>query len=433
MKKKESVYCLSLGCAKNRVDSERMLAALEERGYSLASSAEGADICLVNTCGFIRPAVEESIAAILDLLELKERGDARRVGVVGCLLNRYGDDVQKELPEVDFWVEAEDIGALLEGMGEARPSALPTRRALIPGHHPHTRYLKVAEGCNNKCSYCTIPSIRGSLRSLSVQRLVEEAHQLVLSGARELCLIGQDLTVYGTDIEGTSQLIELLDALESSLPEDIWLRLLYLHPSRVDRALLERVARGRQLLPYLDIPIQHASEEILTAMNRSLPAGSLERLFAEARAIRSDFTLRTTCMVGFPGERKEHFEELLNFLKRTQIDRVGAFTYCSEEGTPAASMKGRVSEKIKQSRLERLMLLQQEISFKRQRLFEGCEMDVLVESIADGMAQGRSFREAPEVDGVVEIQNARPEMRVGDKVRVRMIEALEHDMIGEEV
>ena len=433
MKRGKSVYCLSLGCAKNRVDSERMLAVLEKRGYSLVSQPEGADICIVNTCGFIQPAVEESIAAILDLLQLRDQGHVQKVGVMGCLLNRYKEEVQKELSEVDFWAASEDIDALLDGMEGAHSAVIPTGRTLIPGHHPFTRYLKLVEGCDNKCTYCTIPSIRGSVRSLSIQQLVEESQQLVLSGAKELCLIGQDLTVYGTDWGGTSKLIELLDALESSLPKDMWLRMLYLHPNRVDRPLLERVARGHQLLPYLDIPIQHASPEILSAMNRASPEGFLEQLFAQARAIRSDFTLRTTCMVGFPGERKKHFEDLLNFLKNVQLDRVGAFTYWPEEGTLAASMKGQVSEKIKQSRLQRLMSLQQEISFKRQRLFEGSEMDVLVESISEGVAEGRSFREAPEVDGIVEIQNVRLDLKVGDKIRVRMIEAMEHDMIGEEV
>ena len=433
MKKGKNVYCLSLGCAKNRVDSERFLAVLEKRGFSLVSKPEGADICIVNTCGFIQPAVEESIAAILDLLQLRDQGQVQKVGVVGCLLNRYKGDLQKELSEVDFWAVSEDIDSLLEGIQEAPVAALPTGRTLIPGQHSFTRYLKLVEGCDNKCTYCTIPAIRGSVRSLSVKQLVEESQQLILSGAKELCLVGQDLTVYGTDWGGSSKLIELLDALESSLPKDIWLRLLYLHPNRVDRPLLERVARGHQLLPYLDIPIQHASPEILAAMNRASPEGFLEKLFAQARAIRSDFTLRTTCMVGFPGERKKHFDDLLRFLKKAQLDRVGAFTYWPEEGTPAASMKGRVSEKTKQSRLQRLMSLQQEISFKRQRLFVGAEMDVLVESISEGVAEGRSFREAPEVDGIVEIQNVRRDLQIGDKIRVRMIEAMEHDMIGEEV
>ena len=432
MKRGKSVYCLSLGCAKNRVDSERFLAVLQKRGFSLVSNPEGADICIVNTCGFIQPAVEESIAAILDLLQLRDQGVVQKVGVVGCLLNRYKEELRKELSEVDFWAASEDIDSLLAGIEEVPVETWPAERTLIPGQHPFTRYLKLVEGCDNNCTYCTIPSIRGSVRSLSIKQLVAESQQLISAGAKELCLVGQDLTMYGTDWGGSSKLIELLDALESSLPKDIWLRLLYLHPNRVDRSLLERVARGHQLLPYLDIPIQHASPEILAAMNRASSEGFLENLFTQARAIRSDFTLRTTCMVGFPGEGKKQFEELLHFLKKVQLDRVGAFTYWPEEGTPAASMKGQVSEKIKQSRLQRLMSLQQEISFKRQRLFVGSEMDVLVESLTEGVAEGRSFREAPDVDGIVEVQGVRSNLQIGDKIRVRMIEAMEHDMIGEE-
>ncbi len=431
-------FCLSLGCFKNRVDSERIAGLLRRAGYRLVPEAEGADLCIVNTCGFLRSAVEENIEAILDLAALRKEGRVGRVGVVGCLVNRYAGALPEEIPEVDFWARSEDYAAMLDGAnarcrdfpGEAPP------RAILPAHGRHVRYLKVSEGCDNRCAYCAIPSIRGGLRSLPIAALVREAEVMAEEGAREICLVGQDLTAYGSEAGfGGDRLTELLDALEGALPASLWLRLLYLHPARVERPLLERVADGRQILPYLDMPIQHASDAVLAAMNR---ADSLERLlgiFTTARDIREDFALRTTCMVGFPGETRKDFNDLLRFLEAARFDRVGAFLFSPEEGTPAAAMPSQVPNRTKRARLERLMALQAEISLERQGLFVGRELDILVDEAATpGIVEGRSFREAPEVDGLIEVELAAGRsLRPGDRTRVLVTEAYEHDLLAKEV
>lgn len=427
------IYLLTLGCAKNRVDSECLAGALKAAGHELVPEVEQAQAAIVNTCGFIRPAVEESIEAILDLEELRQQGALEKIGVVGCLVNRYGEGLTSEIPAVDFWAETEDWESVLKSL--ATPLDGARRRGSLPSTPKHTRYLKISEGCGNRCAYCAIPSIRGPLRSLPVDTIVREAQQLVEEGARELCVVGQDLTVYGTDNGSGKGLIELLDALESSLPYDIWIRLLYLHPTRVTNKLLERVAAGRQIIPYLDIPVQHGDPEILALMNRDIRPGALRAIFRTARDINPDFTLRTTCMVGFPGEKKKHFDNLVSFVKEVRFDRMGAFTFYAEEGTPAECMAGQVSEATKKKRLDALMRVQEEISFERQQAFVGRELRVLVDRVApeEGFAEGRSFREAPEVDGLIEIRDIRKDIKEGDMINVRITEAMTHDMAGEEV
>ena len=427
------IYLLTLGCAKNRVDSECLAGALKAAGHELVPEVEQAQAAIVNTCGFIRPAVEESIEAILDLEELRQNGELEKIGVVGCLVNRYREGLTSEIPSVDFWAETEDWESVLKSL--ATPLDGARRRGSLPSTPKYTRYLKISEGCGNRCAYCAIPSIRGPLRSLPVDVIVKEAQQLVGEGARELCVVGQDLTVYGTDNGSGKGLIELLDALESSLPYDIWIRLLYLHPTRVTNKLLERVAAGRQIIPYLDIPVQHGDPEILAHMNRDIKPGALRSIFRTAREINPDFTLRTTCMVGFPGEKKKHFDNLIDFVKEVRFDRMGAFTFYAEEGTPAECMAGQVSEATKKKRLDMLMRVQEEISFERQQSFVGRELRVLVDRVVaeEGFAEGRSFREAPEVDGLIEIRNIRKDIKEGDMINVKITEAMTHDMAGEEV
>lgn len=426
------IYCLTLGCAKNRVDSECLAGALSSAGHTVVSSVEEAECAIVNTCGFIRPAVEESVAAILDLEELKKNGKLKKIGVVGCLFNRYGDELRRELPSVDIWAESEEWQDVLEALHT--PVCYERIRGSLPSSSPFTRYLKISEGCRSRCAYCAIPSIRGGLRSLPLDTLVREACQLAEEGARELCLVGQDLTVYGVDFDGRPHLTELLDALESSLPRSLWIRLLYLHPSRVGKELIERVASGVQLLRYLDIPIQHADRDILAAMNRGMEPGALRSVFETARAADPDFALRTTCMVGFPGERKKHFDNLKDFISDVQFDRMGAFTFFPEKGTPAAEMPRQVSQRTAKKRLGELMSLQEEISLSRQMRFAGMKLDVLVETVnkEDNYAEGRSFREAPEVDGTIEIRNIRDSLKEGDVVSVLITDVMPHDMAGEE-
>ena len=438
------IYLLTLGCAKNRVDSECLAGALKAAGHELVPEVEQAQAAIVSelfpdagTVGLLycsgEPNSVYQIETILDLEELRQKGELEKIGVVGCLVNRYREELTSEIPSVDFWAETEDWEGVLKSL--ATPLDGARRRGSLPSTLKYTRYLKISEGCGNRCAYCAIPSIRGPLRSLPVDVIVKEAQQLVGEGARELCVVGQDLTVYGTDNGSGKGLIELLDALESSLPYDIWIRLLYLHPTRVTNKLLERVAAGRQIIPYLDIPVQHGDPEILAHMNRDIKPGALRSIFRTAREINPDFTLRTTCMVGFPGEKKKHFDNLIDFVKEVRFDRMGAFTFYAEEGTPAECMAEQVSEATKKKRLDALMRVQEEISFERQQSFVGRELRVLVDRVVpeEGFAEGRSFREAPEVDGLIEIRNIRKDIKEGDMINVKITEAMTHDMAGEEV
>lgn len=424
------VFLLSLGCAKNQVDSEKLISILLAAGHELVEEPSEATVALVNTCGFIRPAVEESLEAIFDLEELKSAGRLEQIGVLGCLFNRYGDEMKKEFPSVDFWVRAEDWESLLQQMGGDYVQG--RGRTLLPGEAPWSRYLKIAEGCDNHCTYCTIPSIRGPLRSIPIPELVAEATALVGEGARELCLIAQDPTAYGMDLTGESQLIPLLDALEEVLPPDVWMRLLYIHPKRVDEVLLQRVASARNLVPYLDIPVQHVDSDMLESMNRGTTEEHVRWIFRRAREINPDFALRTTLMTGFPGEDRVRFEKLLDFVETYELDRVGAFAFCPEEGTPAESMDGQIPERDKEERLSELLEVQMDVSRGRQERFVGRVLKVLVEEEdpEEGLFFGRSFRDAPEVDGVVEIHGGK-DLVPGEFVLVRILEVLEHDLIGE--
>ena len=421
-----SVFTLSLGCSKNRVDSERFLGILHEAGYRGTQDPRGADLCVVNTCGFLQSAVAENLDAILDLERMKERGEVGRIAVVGCLVNRYEAELRAELPTVDLLARAEDWEGFRRFLGVPRSSGC---RMVLPGGDRFVRYLKVAEGCDNRCSYCMIPSIRGPLRSLPLRDLVREAEALVAEGAREICLVAQDLTAYGLDRGGRESLTDLLDALEPSLPRDVFLRLLYLHPERITTALLERVAKSPQIHSYLDVPVQHASPRILAAMGRPSDPETLARLFETARSIDPDFALRTTVMVGFPQETEADLSVLLRFLERVRFDRIGAFAFSPEEGAPAATLPHPVRPSTARRRLERVMDLGASLSFRRQRLFEGRLLSVLVERVEEGVLEGRSFREAPEVDGVVEIRGG-DALLPGQRVSVRILEALEHDLIG---
>ena len=429
------IYVLTLGCAKNRVDSECLVGRLENEGFQIVATAEHADCAIINTCGFIRPAVEENIEEILNMEDLKKSGQLKKIGVVGCLYNRYGAELAKEFKSVDFWARSEDWDSVIASLKSSQTPATNCRlRGKLPSSPNFSRYVKIVEGCDNKCTYCAIPSIRGRLRSLSQAEIIAEAEQLVESGAKELCVVGQDLTVYGVDFDEHSHLIELIDNLEASLPKNIWIRLLYLHPQRVTDKLLERVAGGKQILPYLDIPIQHADSEILSAMNRGQSPNNLLRIFEVARSIRQDFALRTTCMVGFPGEKEKHFSNLLEFIKRVEFDRLGAFTYYKEEGTVADTMPHQCRQSTKDSRLARLMSQQEKISEKRQNLFVGSTLKALVEEVnlEENFAFARSFREAPEVDGVIEIRNIRKTDGIcaGDFVKVKIESASPHDLIA---
>lgn len=432
----KSFKIISMGCFKNTVDSERMAAALSRCGYEQTEDGR-ADLCIINTCGFIKDAIDENISIILDAAAAKSAGEIGELAVAGCLVNRYGaDTLADELPEVDRWFSAEDhdaIAAAYASSSEALP--LSSSREMIKGHPSHIRYLKIAEGCSNACSYCTIPSIRGPLRSFGIADLVAEAERLVTEGAREICAVSQDPTVYGRDLNDGTDLIQLIDALERSLPEDIWLRFLYLQPSGVTRQLIERIASGKQVIPYLDMPIQHASPKILSAMRRMSDPQKMRELFALARSIRPDITLRTTCMVGFPGETKEDVDELERFIREVRFDRLGVFEFSPEEGTPAAEMPGQVPARTKKQRAERIMFIQEEISGELLSRSVGTRAEVMIDRIVDPrLAEGRTDRFVYDADGTVDVVLLGDSDRYpGDVITAEIVSADEHDVIAREI
>lgn len=427
----KNVYIISLGCPKNSVDSEHLGGVLQASGLRIVNSPDEADVALVNTCGFLQAAVEEGIQVILELERLKKEGVVKQIAVVGCMLNRYGDDLKTEFPTVDFWAKSEEWGELLQKMGRSVPAETPCGRAALT-NTPWTRYLKISEGCNSHCSYCAIPGIRGKLRSQPVQKIIDEAHRLVAEGAKELCLVGQELSIYGEDLFGKPSLPLLLDELEKELPRGLWLRLFYLHPSLVDAAFLERVAASPLILPWLDIPIQHIDDDILRRMRRPPVEKHIRELFKTGRSINPDFAFRTTLMVGFPGETRNQFDKLLDFVEDIGFDRLGAFTYSPEDGTPAASFPDQIPEEEKTARYNELMELQQEVSTARQASFVGKTLDVLVEEFDEENCEriGRSFRDAPEIDGEVSVSGAESAIP-GDMIRVKITGSSEYDLSGE--
>ncbi len=440
----KKLFQISLGCSKNLVDSEVMLGLLSGAGYTVCETPEEADLLLVNTCGFIQPAVEEAIDEILAMAEVKKADPNKKLVVTGCLVQRYRDSLAAEIPEVDCFIGTDgfqDILLHLAAIGrtderltvKAPPtfimdSATP-RRLSTPAHRA---FLKITEGCINRCTYCMIPSIRGTLRSREMEDIVREAVRLQDQGVKELCLIAQDLTAYGLDrASKTPQLVALLKMLleQTTIP---WLRLLYLHPQRVSQPLLDLMTANPRLLPYLDIPVQHVSDRILKLMNRPYGRKYLEELFARIRRTLPDIALRTTLMVGFPGETEAEVDAMESFLREQRLDHVGIFTYSNEDGCAAANLPDHCHEEQMEERRERLMAVQAEISAAKNRQRVGQELEVLVDGISgetDLLLEGRSRYQAPEVDGAVYIADG--VCAPGDLVRVRITEAHTYDLVGE--
>ncbi len=439
----KKIHLVSLGCAKNLVDSEVMLGVLENEGYRVAEDPEEADLILVNTCGFIRPAVEEAVDEILRLAEVKARHHGMRLVVTGCLVQRYGRELVAELPEVDLFVGISGvprIGELvrsLAGGGSPAlelqpPDYLMDRRTPRRVSTPSFRsFLKITEGCSNRCTYCMIPSIRGNLRSRTIADLTAEAAGLEEAGVRELTLIAQDLTAYGNDLDRETDLVRLLEHLlaGTSIP---WLRLLYLYPSTVPDALIRLMASSSRIVPYLDIPFQHVSDPVLARMHRRYGGRDLDRLLARIRKELPHCALRTTLLVGFPGETRGDVDAVVSFLERWRLDHVGVFQYQDEEGSAASALDGKVTAEEKEERHARIMEVQAAISREKQQQYVGRVEPVLVEGLSresDLLLEGRTRFQAPEVDGCVYITagTARP----GEIVPVRITEAHPYDLVGE--
>ena len=434
------VGLVQLGCAKNQVDGEEMLGALAgTSGQSVQFVADkgDADVLIVNTCGFIEAAKEESIAAILDAVKRKQRGQVSKVIVTGCLAQRYGSDLAKEIPEVDAFLGIESGPTIGNAVFGTRPrqinlvETVADKYPLIPQARlratatPWTAYLKISEGCDHTCTFCAIPGIRGKHRSKPMERLVEEARQLAASGARELNLVAQDTTAYGMDLYGRLALPELLTAL-SEVSEIKWLRLLYCYPTMVRQPLLDALRDLPQVIPYIDMPLQHGDDQMLKAMKRGGSVEQYKRLFGKMREALPNLALRTTFLVGFPGETDAHFANLLDFVTEMRFDRLGVFTYSAEEGTPAFALENSVPAKVMRSRREALMAAQQSISLENNQKWLNQNLTVLIESRRGPDAVGRSFRDAPEIDGTVTVKDC--DAAPGTFIPVRVTATAPYDL-----
>ena len=419
---------ISLGCAKNQVDTEHMLAYLQAAGHDFVSDPSEADILIVNTCGFIEPAKQESINTILEMAQYKKTGRCSLLVATGCLTQRYLEELRSALPEVDIFLGIHDyakLPSLLSGSGSPVCSPYAGRILTTP---PYSAYLRIGDGCSNRCTYCAIPLIRGPLQSVPMEKLVEEAESLAADGVSELNIIAQDTSGYGKDLYGKPMLLPLLDRL-SKIPALHWLRVLYTYPDTVTDELLDAFSSNEKILNYLDIPLQHINDRILKAMNRRGSRAHIESVLDHLAPYRSRFTLRTTMMVGFPGETDSQFQELLEFLRDYPFDRVGAFVFSPEENTPAAVMDGQVPEDVKEARLDMLMTQQQGISARLNRARIGQTVEVLIEGNDENGLFGRSFAEAPDVDGVIHLPY-RPGLRAGQYIQVKLLDADNYDMTG---
>ncbi|MBQ2876651.1 MAG: 30S ribosomal protein S12 methylthiotransferase RimO [Clostridia bacterium] len=432
---------ISLGCSKNLVDTEVMLYNLHSRGYEITPSEEEAEIIIINTCGFIESAKQESIENILDCVELKKWGKCCHIIATGCLVERYRDEIFTELPELDGILGVGSLCDIADACdavlrGEKYSSFRDKETSPLGGDRivttePHTAYLKIAEGCDNRCTYCAIPLIRGKLRSRPIEDIVKEAKDLEAMGVVELNLIAQDTTRYGLDLYGEYSLARLVKALtaETNIP---WIRLLYCYPDKITDELITELRENPRLVKYMDIPIQHISDRVLARMNRHGDGATIRSAINRLREGVPDIILRTTAMVGFPGETEEDFVELCEFIKEARFDRFGAFTFSPEEGTAAAELDGQIDEQTKQDRYDILMQTQLTVTEEKNEAYIGKTLKVLCDGY-DTVAEiyyGRSFSDAPDVDGKVYFKAPR-KINSGAFVEVKITEALDYDLVGE--
>ena len=436
------VLFISLGCDKNLVDSEEMLGLLRDRGYEITDDETEADVIAINTCCFIHDAKEESIQSILEMAEYRKQGRCKVLLVTGCMAQRYQKEIRQEIPEVDVVLGTTSFEKIVDALDSAfrgipyedfesidyLPMVSADRILTTGGYYG---YLKIAEGCDKHCTYCIIPSLRGKFRSYPMERLLKLAEKMAQQGVRELILVAQETTLYGTDLYGKKSLHKLLEEL-CKITGIYWIRVLYCYPEEIYPELVEVIAREPKVCHYLDLPIQHASDRILKRMGRRTSKKQLVEIVRTLREKIPDIVLRTTLITGFPGETQEDHEELMEFVDTMEFDRLGVFTYSPEENTPAAVMKAQISEEIKEDRKAELMELQQEISLERGNSRIGQVLLVMIEGkVADENAYvGRTYADAPNVDGYIFVQS--PEMLMsGDFVKVRVTGALEYDLIGE--
>ena len=434
---------VSLGCPKNLVDSEVMLGLIREKQLEITNDPAEADLIIVNTCGFIESAKEESINTVLQMAEYKQKGSCKYLVMTGCLGQRYADELFESMPEVDAIVGTDsftDIGWVIDQVLagkrlkhlqklESKNVAIPPRMLTTP---TYMAYLKIAEGCDNCCSYCIIPQLRGPYTSRPYDEVMAEAKALADSGIKELIVVAQDTTLYGKDTTGKLLLPQLLRDL-NALEGIEWIRVMYLYPNNFTDELIEAFATLDKVCKYIDIPLQHASDRLLSSMNRYDTRAQVEELLAKLRTRIPGITIRTTFIVGFPGENDEDFAELLDFVEKQRFENAGVFQYSQEEGTVAGAMENQIAPEIKENRYHELMALQAGISEDIHREREEAELEVIVEGFdEDNLAYGRSSHEAPDIDGTIFIENAEG-LKVGDMVRVRILQGFTYEMVAERI
>ncbi len=444
MKKNHLIYFESLGCDKNLVDSEVMLGMLNQEGFILTMNPDDADIIIVNTCSFIHDAKEESVNTIIEYARLKEQGQLKVLIVVGCLTELYKEEVMEEIPEIDGVLGAANYNRIIEAVNEAlagRRYACLDSADHMPEHFiqrttettKHYGYLKIAEGCDNHCTYCIIPRLRGKFRSRPIESLIDEVHYLVEQGKTEIILVAQDVGKYGIDLYQERRLPQLIQQI--SAVEDVKrIRLLYVYPEDVTDDLIEVMKTEPKLLNYIDMPLQHVNDDILKAMARKSRQAKIRKLIERLRQNIPDICIRTTFIVGFPGETEDGFQELYDFVETMHLDRVGVFTYSREEGTPAYSMEPQISEEVSMQRKDKIMALQQTISQKNNEEMIGKVLEVMIDGYVpkDNIYMGRSYRDTPDVDGYVFLESDEV-LLSGDYVQVKIIHANDYDLIGERI
>ncbi len=441
--KPTTVNLTSLGCAKNLVDSEVMLGLLNEYGYRMVPDGERCDVAIVNTCGFIESSRKESIGEILRLADLKNQGKARYLIVAGCLAQKHSKDLVEEIPEIDAVVgtgEFQKIHLIVSQLDKNKiekavdyPTFLydeTTPRIALTA--THSRFIKIAEGCNHTCSFCIIPQMRGAYRSRPIASIVAEVKDLIKNGLKEACVISQETTYYGRDIDRTYHLPSLLNELDK-LDGLRWIRLFYNHPMHMDVSIIEAMARCKKVAPYVDMPLQHINNRLLKSMNRGVTKERTVCLLGEIRRIIPNAILRTTFIVGYPGETAEEFDELCEFVKEIQFDHVGIFTYSREKDVPSGHLPDQLNAPVKKERYKKLMEIQQSISLKQNQKLLGTQQEVLIERNADKPQWyvGRAERHAPDIDGNIFIHSPKIPLKAGDFVRAQVKEALPYDLFGE--
>ena len=448
---KQTISIVSLGCARNLVDSEVMAGLLQRNQYQVVAEPAGADIVLVNTCGFIEAAKAESLETILEIARLKEQGSVKKLVVAGCLSQRYPAELAKELPEVDLFIGTGEVPRVAEILREHEANEARRQYIGIPSYlydhatprlrttPSHSAFVKVSEGCDHKCAFCIIPQLRGTHRSRPIDSVVKEAALLAQDGVKEINLIAQDLTAYGRERKDGATLFGLLRKMVS-ITDLAWIRLLYAYPNFLDEALLELIRDSEKICKYIDIPFQHVNRRLLQSMRRGKSGGAVRETVERLRAAIPGLTLRTSLIVGFPGETERGFQDLLDFVDEAQFERLGVFKYSEEEGTAAAQMAGAVPEEEKESRWQEIMDLQSAISRKKNQALIGTIQRVIIDNLDSdsGKFTGRTQAHAPEVDGVVymngmTLSGKAVSLRLGDMIDARISGALDYDLIGEKL